>query len=253
MSTDSLIFRSKLQDIKPDATPDPIQNQTMLTPRTVNRRKLYDLRIFSLTSHASFSTTRRQDPQPASNSTNVAQGVPEDTQPRVDNKVHTDGGSRKLIPLTSTLRTTPPRKPKARIGRCRSYGQWRVTKRPKRLDALRRGDVSHPGFDQRDGQRWPRCATHTTSRLLSSSPHTTVEKVIIDQESLKRFINKVSPGAYVSLTKIDFRALDIASVKPVGVYGSKERIVYLLLEIGAIEPHLSVIFVSSNVILEHRL
>jgi len=68
-----------------------------------------------------------------------------------------------------------------------------------------------------------------------------VEKVIINQESLKCFVNKVSPGAYVSLTKIDFRALDNADVKPVGVYGSKERIVDLLLEVGAIEPHLFVI------------
>jgi len=68
-----------------------------------------------------------------------------------------------------------------------------------------------------------------------------VEKVIINQESLKCFVNKVSPGAYVSLTKIDFRALDNANVKPVGVYGSKERIVDLLLEVGAIEPHLFVI------------
>ena len=68
-----------------------------------------------------------------------------------------------------------------------------------------------------------------------------MEKVVIDQESLKRFINEVSPGAYVSLTKIDFRALDLANIKPVGVYGSKERITDLLLGVGAIEPHLSVI------------
>ena len=68
-----------------------------------------------------------------------------------------------------------------------------------------------------------------------------MEKVIIDQESLKCFINTVSPGAYVSLTRIDFRALDNANVKPVGVYGSKEKIVDLLLETGAIEPRLFVI------------
>jgi hypothetical protein len=67
-----------------------------------------------------------------------------------------------------------------------------------------------------------------------------VEKIIIDQESLRRFVNVISPGAYISLTKIDFRTLDNAGVKPVGVYGSKERIVDLLLEIGAIEPNLSV-------------
>ena len=75
-----------------------------------------------------------------------------------------------------------------------------------------------------------------------------MEKVIIDQDSLKRFVNEVSPGAYVSLTKIDFRALDNASIKPVGVYGSRERIVDLLLEVGSIEPHLFVIPVTQNTV-----
>ena len=75
-----------------------------------------------------------------------------------------------------------------------------------------------------------------------------MEKVIIDQESLKRFVNEVSPGAYVSLTRIDFRALDNASIKPVGVYGSRERIVDLFLEVGSIEPHMFVIPVASNTV-----
>ena len=75
-----------------------------------------------------------------------------------------------------------------------------------------------------------------------------MEKVIIDQESLKCFVNEVSPGAYVSLTRIDFRALDNASIKPVGVYGSRERIVDLFLEVGSIEPHMFVIPVASNTI-----
>jgi hypothetical protein len=79
-----------------------------------------------------------------------------------------------------------------------------------------------------------------------------VEKVIIDQGSLERFVNNVSPGAYVSLTRIDFRALDNASIKPVGVYGSKERIVDLLLEIGVIEPHLYAISATSSMVLPRR-
>ena len=54
-------------------------------------------------------------------------------------------------------------------------------------------------------------------------------------------MDEISPGAYFSLTKIDFGALDNTTIKPVGVYGSKERIVDLLLEVGAIDPHLSVI------------
>jgi len=75
-----------------------------------------------------------------------------------------------------------------------------------------------------------------------------VEKVTIDEESLKRFINKVSPGAYVSLTRIDFRALDNANIKPVGVYGSREIIVDLFLEVGSVEPHLFVIPTASNTV-----
>ena len=74
----------------------------------------------------------------------------------------------------------------------------------------------------------------------------TVENIIIDQESLKRFINEVSPGAYASFSKIDFHALGNASVKPVGVYGSKEKIIDLLLEIEAIEPSLSVFYLFKN-------
>lgn len=55
-----------------------------------------------------------------------------------------------------------------------------------------------------------------------------VDKIIIAQDSLKRFLDDVSPGAYQSLTKIDFKALDNLSVKPIGVYGSKTEIVKLL-------------------------
>ena len=80
-----------------------------------------------------------------------------------------------------------------------------------------------------------------------------MEKVIINQDSLNCFVNKISPGAYASLTRIDFRALDRASVKPVGVYGSKEKIVDLLLEVGVIEPDLFVVPVTSNTVLSPHL
>ncbi|KAL1748220.1 hypothetical protein HDZ31DRAFT_71777 [Schizophyllum fasciatum] len=55
-----------------------------------------------------------------------------------------------------------------------------------------------------------------------------VDKVIIAQESLAQFLDDVSPGAYQSLTKVDFKSLDKLSVKPIGVYGSKSEIVKLL-------------------------
>ena len=45
-----------------------------------------------------------------------------------------------------------------------------------------------------------------------------VDKIIISQNSLEAFINNVCPGAYVSTTKVDFKALDHYVIKPVGVY-----------------------------------
>lgn len=62
-----------------------------------------------------------------------------------------------------------------------------------------------------------------------------VNKVIVSQGSLSRFINYVSPGAYFSLTHIDFSALDQLLIKPVGVYGSKPEIVRLLRAIKAVD------------------
>ena len=62
-----------------------------------------------------------------------------------------------------------------------------------------------------------------------------VDKVVIAQESLQRFVNAMSPGAYASLTKVDFKTLDRLMIKPLGVYGSKDEIVQLLTSIGAID------------------
>lgn len=62
-----------------------------------------------------------------------------------------------------------------------------------------------------------------------------VDKIIIAQESLKRFLNEISPGAYMSLTKVDFKALDKSQVKPVGIYGSKDEIVRFLLSVAVID------------------
>ena len=76
-----------------------------------------------------------------------------------------------------------------------------------------------------------------------------MEKVIIDQESLNGFIDKISPGAHVSSRNIDLQGLDNARIKPVGVYGSKERIADLLLQVGAIKSHLSVVPGTLNMVL----
>jgi hypothetical protein len=59
--------------------------------------------------------------------------------------------------------------------------------------------------------------------------------VIIAQDSIQRFINSVSPGAYASITKVDFKALDRFFIKPLGVYGSKSEIARLLRSIAVID------------------
>ena len=55
---------------------------------------------------------------------------------------------------------------------------------------------------------------------------------MIAQESLQAFINALSPGAYSSITKVNFKILDDLLLKPIGVYGSKEEIVRFLREMG---------------------
>jgi hypothetical protein len=64
-----------------------------------------------------------------------------------------------------------------------------------------------------------------------------VDKVVIAQNSLERFINDISPGAYASITRVDFKTLDLLAIKPLGVYGSKDEIVRLLRLIGAIDEN----------------
>nr|VWO93934.1 Protein SEY1 (EC [Ganoderma boninense] len=55
-----------------------------------------------------------------------------------------------------------------------------------------------------------------------------VDKIIIEQESLGRFINVLRPNAYTSITKVDFSALDHVQVRAIGLYGSKSAIVDFL-------------------------
>ena len=45
----------------------------------------------------------------------------------------------------------------------------------------------------------------------------------------------MSPGAYASITRVDFKTLDRLAIKPLGVYGSKDEIVRLLRSIGAVD------------------
>jgi hypothetical protein len=72
-----------------------------------------------------------------------------------------------------------------------------------------------------------------------------VDKIVIAQNSLQRFINDMSPGAYASITRVDFKTLDRLAIKPLGVYGSKDEIVRLLRSIGAVDENGRVILVFS--------
>ncbi|KAG8994929.1 hypothetical protein FRB90_000300 [Tulasnella sp. 427] len=77
-------------------------------------------------------------------------------------------------------------------------------------------------------------------RLLDLYSETTgsglVDKIIISQASLGQFINAVLPGAYTSVTKIDFHRLDREARLPlIGIYGSKTEIIRFLLAAGSID------------------
>ena len=62
-----------------------------------------------------------------------------------------------------------------------------------------------------------------------------MDKIIIAQDSLRDFVNTLSPGAYSSMTKVNFHALDKLVVKPMGIYGTKTEIVRFLLTTGVID------------------
>ncbi|KAG8992268.1 hypothetical protein FRB94_011740 [Tulasnella sp. JGI-2019a] len=73
-----------------------------------------------------------------------------------------------------------------------------------------------------------------------------VDKIIIAQDSLKSLINALSPGAYTSITKIDFSALDQVSIKAVGLYGSKSELVRVFRETGAVEEETANLLLLSD-------
>ncbi|KAA1477854.1 hypothetical protein DENSPDRAFT_625472 [Dentipellis sp. KUC8613] len=65
-----------------------------------------------------------------------------------------------------------------------------------------------------------------------------VAKIVISQDSLRDFVESMYPGAYTSLTKVDFKALDKLNVRPVGIYGIREEIAGFLVSIGAIDENI---------------
>jgi hypothetical protein len=80
--------------------------------------------------------------------------------------------------------------------------------------------------------------------------YSSVDKIIISQNSLQAFITTVDPRAYASMTKVNFKALDNYIIKPVGVYGSKEEIVRFLSELGVIDDAMYVL--RLNTLCDHN-
>ncbi|EKM59291.1 uncharacterized protein PHACADRAFT_113812 [Phanerochaete carnosa HHB-10118-sp] len=73
-----------------------------------------------------------------------------------------------------------------------------------------------------------------------------VDKVIISQDSFGRFANDISPGAYQSMTHINFKALDDLSVRPIGIYGPKSEILRYIKDLGLISRETAQILLSGK-------
>ena len=81
-----------------------------------------------------------------------------------------------------------------------------------------------------------------------------MDKIVIAQESVAKFVNDIRPGAYTSMTdvrepalratcirrnvlcsQIDFNTLDTVDLKPIGIYGSISAIVDFLLKAKCVD------------------
>jgi hypothetical protein len=69
--------------------------------------------------------------------------------------------------------------------------------------------------------------------FLTGAP--SVDKIIIAQDGLKQLINDLRPGAYLALTRVDFKALDSLSIRPIGVYGDRVEITKFLASLKVID------------------
>ena len=56
----------------------------------------------------------------------------------------------------------------------------------------------------------------------------------MSHESLGCFINDVCPGAYSPVIPVDYGFLDEFNVNPLGIYGSRSKIVEYLVDKGAL-------------------
>ncbi|KAF8906874.1 hypothetical protein CPB85DRAFT_1436733 [Mucidula mucida] len=113
-------------------------------------------------------------------------------------------------------------------------------------------DVSHESgkVERKADNMNPLNALKDTYRLLDliseQSSGGTVDKIIIDQPSLSSFINDVCPGAYQSMTRVDFKALDRLSLQPIGIYGPKNELASFLVSVGVLRQDEQQRIVSDN-------
>jgi len=61
-----------------------------------------------------------------------------------------------------------------------------------------------------------------------------VDKIVVAQEGLERLINDLCPKACLTLTRVDFKALDSLSIRPIGVYGDRCEIARFLTSLEVI-------------------
>jgi hypothetical protein len=74
-------------------------------------------------------------------------------------------------------------------------------------------------------------------KCLTSPPPSPlpVDKIVIDDVGVSEFVNNLHPGAYKSVSSVDFAALDTQRLQLVGIYGSRDEIVRFLLSHGHID------------------
>jgi hypothetical protein len=94
-----------------------------------------------------------------------------------------------------------------------------------------------------------------------------VEKVVVNQANLGLLSNKLLPGSYQSVSRIDFKALDQVklcqlcsltpllnayvpkiAVKPKGIYGNKSEIAKFLQRVNCVDEKTSVMFLEPYIL-----
>ncbi|KAI0253465.1 hypothetical protein BJV78DRAFT_1153081 [Lactifluus subvellereus] len=90
-------------------------------------------------------------------------------------------------------------------------GKEQFTQRPRDYTNLDQQDIQYhrlPPVHSMDPVEKVKGMYRLLDLIGESGSNGYVDKVIIAQDSLQRFINAVSPGAYASITKVDFKTLD---------------------------------------------